>query len=502
MPTHLDRFNREATLSRAQRSTHVPNLRRRRVRRIPLIVHPLCIFALAACMDSTSVPTSDRPSASRVLENDASADRTAHTPLSGGAMTVFDATAGAFGQPAPNLTAAELMRHNQGDGIFGAPFSAARGVVNHGLGPVFENVSCEACHVGDGRGRPPLSGELFATMLFRTSIPGRAAHNAPNPVPGYGTQIELNAIAGYPKLVAAAVQYADSNGRFGDGTAFQLHVPRYSFSGAYKAMPSNMLVSPRVTPVNFGVGLLDAVPEAEIRWNERQGSSKDGVRGHANIVWNAIERRYSVGRFGWKANVPTLLQQVAGAFNGDMGVTSSFFPAEPCEGAFPGCNRHRPDVTDDMVALVTFYTQTLGVPARRNLDDAQVQRGEDFFARAGCASCHLATLTTGQVAGVPAVSGQVIHPYTDLLLHNMGSGLADNRPDFGAAGNEWRTTPLWGIGLVPVVNGFTSYLHDGRARSLLEAVLWHGGEASRARERVRTARPDERAALIAFLQSL
>lgn len=501
MPTHLDQPNREATLSRTQSSTEVPHLRRRRVRRIPLLCHALYIIALAACTDSTSAPTS-APEASRMHDNDASPDRFGHTPLSGGATTVFDATAEAFGHPAPNLTAAELVRHNQGDALFSAPFSAEAGAVLHGLGPMFENVSCEGCHVGDGRGRPPLPGESFATMLFRASIPGRGAHGAPNPVPGFGTQIELNAIPGYAPLVTAAVQYSDSNGTFADGTAFQLHVPHYSFSGAYKAMPFDMLVSPRVTPINFGVGLLDAVPEEEIRWNERRGNSRDGVSGHANIVWNAIERRYAVGRFGWKANVPSLLQQVAGAFNGDMGVTSSFFPAEPCEGAFPGCNRHTPDVTDEMVALVTFYTQTLGVPARRNLDDPQVLRGEEFFARAGCASCHMSTLTTGQVPGVRAISGQVIHPYTDLLLHDMGTALADNRPDFGAAGNEWRTPPLWGIGLVPVVNGYASYLHDGRARSLLEAVLWHGGEASRARERVRNARADERAALIAFLESL
>ena len=289
MPTHLDRFNREATLPCTRSAVQFPQHRRRKVRRSSPLVHALCIIALAACMDSTTTPTSNAPSATRVQENDASADRSAHTPLSGGAMTVFDVSAEAFGHPAPNLTAAELVRHNQGDGLFSAAFSAVRGAANHGLGPVFENTSCESCHLGDGRGRPPLPGELFSTMLFRASIPGRAAHNAPSPVPGFGTQIELNAIAGYMPLVAAAVQYSDSNGRFGDGTTYQLHVPHYSFSGAYRAMPANMLVSPRVTPVNFGVGLLDAVPEAEIRWNERQGNTRDGVRGHANVVWNAIE---------------------------------------------------------------------------------------------------------------------------------------------------------------------------------------------------------------------
>ena len=171
-------------------------------------------------------------------------------------------------------------------------------------------------------------------------------------------------------------------------------------------------------------------------------------------------------------------------------------------GCDPGCTRHAANVTDEQVALVTFYTQTLGVPARRNLNDPTVVRGEQFFARAGCASCHTPTLTTGQLPGVPAVSGQVIHPYTDLLLHDMGPALADNRPDFAASGSEWRTPPLWGIGLVNVVDGHTTFLHDGRARSLLEAVLWHGGEATTARERVRKATAADRAALIAFLESL
>ena len=503
MRTHLDRSHREAARPHARRSTTVPQLPHHRSPRILAFVLPFLLFALAACEDSTSAPKSTAPSASLQPETVADADRRSHTPLSGGATTVFDATANAFGHPAPNLSVAELTRHVQGDAIFSAPFSPNRSAPFPGLGPMFENSSCEACHVGDGRGRPPLAGEPFATMLFRASIPGRGPHGGPNPVPGYGTQIELNAAPGFTPMIYASVQYADSTGTFADGSAFRLHVPHYSFSGGYTSMPPNVLISPRVTPVNFGSGLLEAVPEEEIRSQAYAGTARrDGVRGRANLVWNAIERRYAVGRFGWKANVPNLLQQVAGAFNGDMGVTSSFFPAEPCEGVMPACSRHRADVTDEQVALVTFYTQTLGVPARRNLDDPTVVRGEQFFARAGCASCHASTLTTGQLPGVPAVSGQVIHPYTDLLLHNMGPALADNRPDFAAAGNEWRTPPLWGIGLVNVVNGHTTFLHDGRARSLLEAVMWHGGEATTARERVRQATAADRAALVAFLESL
>lgn len=502
MPIHLDRPHRKSVPPSTLLFAYVLRGGQRRVRRVSPIVHALYAFALAACMDSTSAPTSAHPPGSRPSENVAGADQLSHTPLSGGATTIFDATASAFGQPAPNLSAAELTRHNKGDAIFSATFSADGSSPFPGLGPMFENTGCESCHAGDGRGRPPLSGEPFSTLLFRVSVPGRGPHGGPNPVPGYGTQIELNAAAGYTPMIYASLQYADSNGTFADGSAYQLRVPHYSFSGGYTALPSNVLVSPRVTPVNFGVGLLEAVPEEEIRSQASSGYARDGIKGRANIVWNAIERRYAIGRFGWKANVPTLLQQVAGAFNGDMGVTSSFFPAESCEGVFPGCSRHAPDVTDDQVALVTFYTQTLGVPARRNLDDPQVVSGEQFFARAGCASCHTPTLTTGQLPGVPAVSGQVIHPYTDLLLHDMGPALADNRPDFAAAGNEWRTPPLWGIGLVNTVNGHTTFLHDGRARSLLEAVMWHGGEAAIARERVRKATADQRAALIAFLESL
>jgi CxxC motif-containing protein (DUF1111 family) len=185
-----------------------------------------------------------------------------------------------------------------------------------------------------------------------------------------------------------------------------------------------------------------------------------------------------------------------------MGVTSSIFPAESCEGAYPECASHPIEVDDETVADVAFYTQTLGVPARRSLNDPRTDRGEVLFGGIGCAGCHVPTLRTSQLRGVPEVSNQTIHPYTDLLVHDMGPGLADNRPDFQAGGSEWRTPPLWGIGLVQVVNGHTNFLHDGRARSLLEAVLWHGGEAKKASERVRQLSRDDRAALIAFLESL
>jgi CxxC motif-containing protein (DUF1111 family) len=418
--------------------------------------------------------------------------------LSGGATTVFDATATAFGHPAPNLDAASLARHDAGDVAFGQVF-----VASSGLGPLMNNNACEACHVGDGRGRPPLPGEDFTTMLFRASIPGTDPHGGPNPVPLFGGQLQLQAISGYVAEAAANVTYVDSGGHYRDGSSYLLRVPHYSFHGIIAPLPGNLLTSPRVAPVNFGLGLLEAVPEATIRGlADPNDSDHDGISGRYNVVYDVTVQDYIVGRFGWKANVGTLLHQAAGAFNGDMGITTSFFSNENCEGEFPGCKDHATEITNRTAADVAFYTQTLGVPARRDLDDPQTQRGEQVFRGIGCDACHVQTLVTGVLPGVPSVSNQRIHPYTDLLLHDMGSALADNRPDFRASGREFRTPPLWGIGLVQVVNGHTFFLHDGRARNLLEAVLWHGGEAWRVRERFKSLSSSDRRALIAFLNSL
>ncbi|HEX6534050.1 MAG TPA: di-heme oxidoredictase family protein [Gemmatimonadaceae bacterium] len=464
----------------------------------------LAAGTIAACTDTTTAP--DESMLDRhAPRGDAAPDARAHTLLAGGAMTVFDVTAGAFENAAPNLSPAALARHESGDDAFSTVFVPAPADVNPGLGPVFMNASCEACHVGDGRGRPPEPGAPFASLLFRVSVSGDGPHGGPSPVPGFGTQLELSAVPGLTPMITASVTYAESTATYGDGSTYSLRVPRYTFQGEYAPLPAVMLVSPRVAPAVFGDGLLEAVPESEILERAGRHDGYDGgqrVSGRANMVWDAVSRRYALGRFGWKANVPTLLQQSAGAYNGDMGVTSSLFPAEPCEGYVTGCDRHAPEVADSTVAATAFYTQTLGVPARRDLDAPQVQEGERVFYEAGCADCHTPTLVTGELPGLPEASNQEIHPYTDLLVHDMGPALADGRPDFGASGSEWRTPPLWGIGLVKVVNGHTMLLHDGRARSLLEAVLWHGGEATHAREHVRHATAKARAALVAFLESL
>jgi len=467
----------------------------------------LCL--VVACTDEPDVSSPDAPrdnstrAASPLELSVSGVPSGAHSALSGGATTVFDVSADAFSLPAPNLVGKAIAKHDRGDEDFEDVFEADPGSEHAGLGPVFDNVSCEACHVGDGRGRPPYPGEAFNSMLFRSSVDGPGPHGGPDPVPGFGGQLQMRAIPGYEPEIQAAISYVETQGVFTDGTSFSLQVPSYTLTGMYAALPAGVLVSPRVAPAVFGLGLLEAVPDGDLKaLADPNDRNHDGISGRINYVWDQVHRRSAIGRFGWKSNQPSLFQQTAGAYNGDMGITSPLFPAESCEGQVPGCARHSPEVDNATVDDVAFYTQTLGVPARRNIDDAQVVEGEELFHGAGCGGCHVATLKTGTLTGVQAASHQVIHPYTDLLVHDMGPGLADNRPDFQASGTEWRTAPLWGIGLVQTVNGHTSFLHDGRARNLLEAVMWHGGEAQASRDRVADFSAEQRAALVAFLESL
>ena len=483
--------------------------------RVHFAVLLACVYA---CTDQSEPPPAGPNNPNDVTLEDAASgvelelnvggvDREAHTALSGGATTIFREDADAFETAAPNLIGDQLERHEVGDVAFGLPHTRGSGV-SGGLGPVFDNTSCEACHVGDGRGSPPANeGGQFTSMLFRSSISGKDANGGPLGIPGgFGGQLQMQAVSPSLPDIQAVIHYVSTQGTFSDGTRFVLQVPHYTITGVYPGLPSNFLFSPRVAPVVFGLGLLEAVPDQLIQSKaDPRDFDRDGISGRVNMVYDAARGQRAVGRFGWKANTPNLIQQTAGAYNGDMGVTSDLFPSESCAGRSkePGCNnRHGAEVTAQTVADVAFYTQTLAVPARRHLDDPTTNRGETVFYAAGCNGCHTPTLRTGVLPGLPEVSNQVIHPYTDLLVHDMGPGLADGRPDFQASGSEWRTPPLWGIGLVQTVNGHTRFMHDGRAYSLLEAVLWHGGEASAARDRVKRLTKQDRDALVAFLQSL
>jgi CxxC motif-containing protein (DUF1111 family) len=413
----------------------------------------------------------------------------------GGATTIDDATSAAFSTPAPNLSGERLARHLAGDVAFEQTFVSAPATQNGGLGPIFNNTSCAACHVGDGRSRGSES------LLLRVSLPGAAQNGGPAPVPGFGGQIQTRAIFGFAPEAGVVVAYEERPGTFADGTPFQLRAPSYVIAAPYASFPAGALVSPRVARPVFGLGLLEAVPEEEILALAAEQAAQ-GISGRPNYVWDESERRVRLGRFGWKANQPSLFQQATDAYGEDMGVTSPAFATESGAGQ-PG---HEDGLSDDpeldqgTLDATTFYVQTLAVPDRR--PTAGSRTGEELFERIGCAACHVSVLRTGDLPGVPEVGNQRIEPYTDLLLHDMGEGLADGRPDFDADGREWRTPPLWGIGLSRIVTGHTEFLHDGRARDLSEAILWHGGEAEAARERFRELARSERESLLAFLESL
>jgi CxxC motif-containing protein (DUF1111 family) len=431
--------------------------------------------------------------------------------LSGGDTTVFDRGRNAFALSARNLKGERRDKFFVGNALFNRNWVTAPSSTTglDGLGPTFNASSCSACHFKDGRGAPPASpGEPFLGLLLRLSIPGQDAHGGPVGDPVYGGQLNHRAILGVPAEATSAVIYEEVPGTFADGTPYSLRRPTYQIADlAFGPLAPDLMVSPRTAPFMIGLGLLEAVDEATIlALADEDDADGDGISGRANQVWDPKSQRTRTGRFGWKANQPGLEQQNAGAFLGDIGITSPLFPDESCPPAQTACaaapNGGAPELDQEKLDEVTYYSRLLAVPARRDFEDPEVLRGKALFREAGCAGCHVPVLATAALDGFPELDAQTIRPFTDLLLHDMGEDLADGRPDFLASGREWRTPPLWGIGLVGVVNDHTLFLHDGRARGFAEAILWHGGEGERAREAFRTLGAAERAALIRFLESL
>jgi CxxC motif-containing protein (DUF1111 family) len=305
----------------------------------------------------------------------------------------------------------------------------------------------------------------------------------------------------------AKVSWQEVPGKFADGTSYSLRKPTLSISElAYGPMQKDTMFSVRIAAQQYGLGLLEAVSEADVLARaDADDADKDGISGRPNYVWDAVAGKKALGRLGWKANVPGVRQQTAGAMNGDIGLTSPLVANSNCAPGQDACasapNGGTPEVSKDIFEAMVFYGRTLAVPARKHYQDKDVLHGRELFRSAGCADCHEPTSTTSK-SDIAALSNQVIWPYTDLLLHDMGEDLADHRPDYEASGSEWRTSPLWGISLLETVQGYAFFLHDGRARNLSEAILWHGGEGEAARDAFRNMSSAERAALLAFLKSL
>jgi CxxC motif-containing protein (DUF1111 family) len=426
--------------------------------------------------------------------------------------TVFDKSANAFGNALLSLTSDEVDRFvignsfNRNNWVTAPSSTSAR----DGLGPFFNATSCSACHFQDGKGMPvsATDGKITQALLFRLSVPGAGTHGEPVHDPNYGEQFNPRAIIGVQAEGDVDVSYHELPGSYPDGSSFSLRKPTYIFSNLQYGPLSGTMISPRIAPHMAGAGLLDVISEQTIlALADPDDQNGDGISGKPNYVWDFKQNQKVIGKFGWKANQPSVEQQTAGAFNGDLGITSVLFPTENLTVSqkekyknLP--NGGTPEIEEKTLQNVVFYIKALAVPARRDWQDQQVLQGKALFIKANCSGCHIPKMQTGRSESPGYLSSQTIRPYTDLLLHDMGEGLSDNRPDYQATGTEWRTAPLWGLGLVKTVNKHTFFLHDGRARNVEEAILWHGGEGENSKQEfMKFARPD-REAVLRFIDSL
>ncbi|MES2665524.1 MAG: di-heme oxidoredictase family protein [Pseudomonadota bacterium] len=445
---------------------------------------------------------------------------------SGGAATVrARKTPDAFSQFSANTPFESELTFKLGNALFRKTWiaSPASTLASDGLGPLYNARGCQDCHVKDGRGHPPESADApRVSMFLRLSVPGGPTpeaikdYLATQPDPVYGGQLQDFASPGQAAEGRMQVTYAEVPVTLADGSIVSLRKPSYAVSDlAYGPLQDGIMLSPRVAPQMIGLGLLEAIPAADILAQaDPDDADGNGISGHPSVVISAEYGAPMLGRFGLKAGAATVREQSAAAFSGDMGLSNPLFPAPwgECTAAQATCRSalhgQEPGIRDGLevdaesLDLVTFYARNLGVPERRDIADPQVLRGKALFRDMGCAGCHTPKYVTNRLKDQPEQSFQLIWPYTDLLLHDMGEGLADNRPEGVATGSEWRTPPLWGLGLTELVSGQTALLHDGRARTILEAILWHGGEAQPARDATIALPTADRTALIAFLESL
>ena len=424
---------------------------------------------------------------------------------SGGSATTYIQSSNAFTIPPSGLNADEIAKHLLGDGAFDQTFVTYPSNQAGGLGPNYNQNSCVACHVRNGRANPPqFENDLASGLLFRISLPGFTEHNEAINVPGFGTQLQTKAIFGVQPEGKIKISYTPITENFEDGNFVTLQKPTYTITDTYVSLPSNVLISARNAPPVFGLGLIDAIEERSIlAFADENDDNQDGISGKPNYSWDYETNSVKLGRFGLKASSYSLLHQTASAYNQDMGITSYLFQTENCfnqSNCVDGLNPNF-DVDNNTMKITTFYTKSLGVPARRNVTNNSVKNGKQIFNSLDCVKCHIPKVTTG-ISEIASLSNQIIFPYSDFLLHDMGDELADKRTDFLANGNEWKTPPLWGIGLTKIVNPKAQFLHDGRAKTIEEAILWHGGEGLNAKNKYKKLSLKDRNDLLAYINSL
>lgn len=429
--------------------------------------------------------------------------------LAGGSLTQrFGFIENILLQYPPTLLGLDLQRHRDGAGVFIKNY-VPTGQVHRGLGPVYAAQSCYGCHVNAGRGRPINPGELSGSaMLLHISSSGTGPFGGPDTVLGFGVVLQPQAISTVQREGNIFVTYRTQRGSYGDGESYELREPICTARSTYIPLPAGTLFSSRIASPLIGLGLLENIPDNVIlEWEDPNDADGNGISGKVNRVQNVLTNTQTIGRFGWKAGIASVHERIAFDLNQAMGVTSALsnYAKESCFGQpqAQGANFDDPEAEGNgTLRPLTIFLKTTSVPGRRSMNEPTVRRGQKLFADGGCALCHRPQMRTGDDPDLNLLDHQTFYPYTDLLLHDMGEGLADNRADFEANGREWRTAPLWGIGLTNVINGNTYYLHDGRARTLEEAIIWHGGEAEKAKQFFVTLPKSDREALIAFLRSL
>ncbi len=448
--------------------------------------------------------------------------------MAGGAATFAGTPDGnAFSRFSQNLSFEQQSDFNIGDSLFTKLWvsSPSSTQASDGLGPLFNARSCQSCHLKDGRGHPPLDmNDSAISMFLRLSVPPRTEAELAAldsramlriPEPTYGGQFQDLAVPGLQAEGRMLIEYTEEEVVLADGDVVYLRRPTYSVADlGFGPMDPEVMLSPRVAPPMIGLGLIEAIHPDDILANaDPDDDDGDGISGRPSWVIDEATGELALGLFGWKASNPTVRQQSAGAFAGDIGISTPDLAShhgdctdnqDACLAMASGVQERLGDTEapDPVLDFVTFYASNLAVPMRRDVEDPEVLRGKELFNTTGCAAGHRPSYVTSRNAATDAHQFQLIWPYSDFLLHDMGEGLADHRPVGDASGTEWKTPPLWGIGLTETVNGHTQFLHDGRARSLLEAVLWHGGEAQTARDTVVAMDRDDRNALIRFLESL
>ena len=399
----------------------------------------------------------------------------------GDATTTFEVSERSYNLSARNVGLPARIRFADGDEIFEEFFDP-----DNGLGPDFNANSCISCHVNNGRQQFPVdNGYVGIGPVVHVSLAGAAEDEPPLGLPGYGTRLQTYTADGSDAEAQVNVLWETIEGVYPDGTPYELRRPTVSIVGREGMLPADAQISLRIPPQVAGPGLLEYVPAEDIlAAADPDDADGDGISGEVAYV---VDGR--IGRHGWKAENPDLVHQSAGALAEDIGIGTNLVPVNG-----------EVEITDEQLADLAFYVEALAIPAGRDVTDPEVVRGANLFTSIGCADCHTPTQRTG-ITKYAELNDLVIVPFTDLLLHDMGPGLDDGRSVYNASGTEWRTAPLWGIGLLETVNGHVSLLHDGRARSIEEAILWHGGEAQHVTDRFMALDADDRAALIRFVKS-